>query len=421
MAAGAAGLTVACATRSVPPSAGDPVPAPAASERSSRFSHLRGFCDGISAPDAAEYAERQERCREALRAAGVDAVAVEAGVSLDYLTGVRWRQSERPLLYVLPVKGSPFWVGPHFEEGTLRESGVENDELRLWHEHESPYARTRQGLADAGLSAGRLALEPSMRSFVAAGLRSSGIEVVVEHDVVSECRMRKSASELARLRRANEATKAALAAAAKHVQEGMSEADLGSLIREAQTEAGLESIWTLVAFGDAAAYPHGTREKHPLRKGELILVDTGGKLHGYSSDITRTWPFGPVSAEQRKAWETVLAAQTRALDGYRAGLAPEKADALARGVVDGAGYGDAYQAFSHRLGHGIGMEVHEHPYVVRGNARAFKPGNTMSNEPGIYLRGKLGVRIEDIVAIRDDGPEVFGPRAVSLEDPFGEG
>lgn len=356
-----------------------------------------------------------------MRGAGVDAVALEAGVSLEYLTGVRWRQSERPLIYVLPVKGAPFFVGPHFEEGTLRESGVGEGDLRLWHEHESPYARTRQGLVDLGLGAGTVALEPSTRAFVATGLRAHEVSLAAENDVVSECRMRKTLSELARLRRANEATKAALAAVSEYVEEGMSEADLAALLRDAQTAAGLENIWALVAFGAAAAFPHGTRETHPLRKGELILVDTGGSLHGYRSDITRTWPFSEVSSEQKKAWETVLAAQTAALEGYRAGAEPARADAMARKVVDAAGFGDAYQAFTHRLGHGIGMEVHEHPYVVRGNTRPFEVGNTMSNEPGIYLPGRLGVRIEDIVAVTDDGPAVFGPRARSLDDPFGVG
>ncbi|MEO1173139.1 MAG: Xaa-Pro peptidase family protein [Myxococcota bacterium] len=366
--------------------------------------------------------ERVDRCRAVLKTEGASALALEAGVDLEYLTGVRWRRSERPLLFVLPVSGEPFWVGPHFEEGTLRESRIGTGELRLWQEHESPYERLAEGLVDRGLAASTLALGPTMRAFVAHGIgTTTSATLAPVSDAVSQCRVQKSDAELARMRRANEATKASLAAAAKRTEVGMSEADVEALVREAQSAAGLEQIWALVAFGEAAAYPHGTREKHPLRAGELVLVDTGGKLHGYSSDITRTWPTGPVTSKQAKAWNAVLAAQSAGLEGYRAGATPSEADQRAREAVTAAGFGPEYTTFTHRLGHGIGMEVHEHPYVVRGNTRPFARGNTMSNEPGIYIPGSLGIRIEDIVAITADGPEVFGPRAASIDDPFGEG
>ncbi|MEO0812280.1 MAG: Xaa-Pro peptidase family protein, partial [Myxococcota bacterium] len=319
-----------------------------ATKAASEFSELSGFCDGVAGPSPEEFAERRERCRAALRSAQADAVLLEASTSLEYLTGLRWRRSERPLLFVLPVKGTPFWVSPKFEEGTVRESGVGTDELRLWEEHESPYDRVAQGLSDRGLAAGTLAIEPTTRSFVVEGVRSKsvGTTLLPAHPVVSECRMTKTEAELSRLRRANEATKAALAQVAARVEVGMSEAEVESMVRAAQSAAGLSDIWALVAFGQAAAFPHGTQVKHPLRSGEMVLVDTGGKLHGYSSDITRTWPVGAISSRQKKAWEAVLLAQSAALEHYRAGSAPAQADRAARASIEASGFGTGYAQFT---------------------------------------------------------------------------
>jgi len=437
--AAAAGLwTSGCASRATGPvaasasdAAAQPPSAPAADAAAqpdatppdARFAELRGFCDGVEAPGEAEYAERRERCRKVLGDLGYDAVVVEAGVALGYLTGARWWPSERPLLYILPKRGDAAWVGPAFEEGTLREAFVGDADLRGWQEHESPYELAFGALRDRSAAGGRIALDPAMRSFVVEGLRraAGSAEIGADAPVLDRLRMRKTDAELARLRRANLATKASLAAVARHVEVGMTEADVDAMLRTAQTTAGLSSIWTLVAFGENAAFPHGTKDKHPLKAGEFVLVDTGGKLHGYCSDITRTWPVGPISAAQKKAWNAVR-------DAHRAGLAAIKpgapcggADAAARRVMEAAGFGADYQSFSHRLGHGIGLQIHERPYLVRDNALPLAPGMTMSNEPGIYIRGQLGIRLEDIVAVTDDGAEVFGPMAASLDDPFGLG
>lgn len=229
--------------------------------------------------------------------------------------------------------------------------------------------------------------------------------------------MIKSAAELACLRRANQATKAALAAVAAHVRAGMRQSDVAALVREAQGAAGLGSIWALVLFGPDAAYPHGTESDRVLVEGDLILVDTGGALHGYCSDITRTWAFGAPDDQQRRIWDIVSEAQRAAMARIRPGVRCSEVAAAARAVVAAAGHGDGYQRFTHRLGHGIGLNVHEHPYLVRGNDLVLAPGMTMSNEPGLYLPGRLGVRIEDIVAVTEDGAEVFGPMAASIDAP----
>lgn len=393
---------------------------PAVASAGARFAALTGFCDGLTPPDERERGSRRERGRALLRDAGMTALILEAGTSLFYFTGMRWWPSERPLLYVLPARGEPVWIGPAFEEGTLRQSeAVRDADLRVWHEHESPYAVATQALVDRGVRAGRVAVDPDMRWFVVDGLRQArpGLELGSGAGVINGCRMIKSATELACLRRANEATKAALRAVAPQVRAGMRQSDVAALVRESQEAAGLTGIWSIVLFGPDAAYPHGTRSDRALAEGDLILVDTGGTLHGYCSDITRTWAFGGPGDEQRRAWQLVADAQQAAMARIRPGVRCSEVDAAARAVVAAAGHGDAYQSFTHRLGHGIGLNGHEHPYLVRGNDLVLAPGMTMSNEPGLYLPGRLGVRIEDIVAVTSDGVEVFGPGVESIEAP----
>lgn len=392
------------------------------------FVGLRGFCDGVEPPKASEFAERRAALQATLSAGGYAGLVLEAGTDLEYLTGLRWGRSERPLLWWLPAQGDARWVGPAFEAGTLEERcasvGIGGSDFKLtpWEEDVSPYAVMAE-LAGTS-SVGRVALGPDMRSFILEGLRAEwrgkkgAREVEAATELVSDARMVKSPAELRRLRRANEATKAALASVSRLIVPGMTEADARPLIRAAQEAAGLQNIWVLALFGPNAAFPHGTSEPHTLADGDLVLVDTGGSLHGYQSDITRTWGVGRVGDEARKAWDAVLAAQTAALAAIRPGAKAGEADALARAELARRGYDPGYGSMTHRLGHGIGLEGHEAPYLRKDNARALTRGMTMSNEPGIYVRGRFGVRIEDIVAVTDAEPEVFGSRPSSLESPF---
>lgn len=417
---GALGGSALLACRSVLPvmPVRDPVqPAVAPAQ----FSELAGFCDGVSPIGEAEYAGRRDRARARLKELGLHALLVESGESLVYFTGARWGRSERPLLWLLPVDGAPTFVGPAFEQATLRER-IGEAALRLWHEHERPYAIVGQLLAEAGQRDPRVAVEPTTRMFILEGLRTDvpSARFADGGALVRELRMRKSPAELALLRRANEATKAALRAAAGSTRGGMLEAELAALVRAAQEAAGLVDTWALVLFGTNAAYPHGTRGEMQLASGDLVLVDTGGSLHGYRSDITRTWPFGQFNDHDAlRAYDAVLAAQSAALAQIRPGQTCGAADAAARAVFAAAGYGGGYERFTHRLGHGIGLEVHEDPYLVRDSSLVLAAGMTMSNEPGIYIPGQLGVRIEDILVVTPSGVEVFGPRAISLEQPFG--
>ncbi|MEE9385934.1 MAG: Xaa-Pro peptidase family protein [Nannocystaceae bacterium] len=388
---------------------------------STRFAQLAGFCDGIPSVSEGEHAARIERGRKAAAERGCDGMLLEAGVSQRYFTGLRWGLSERPLLLWIPSSGPPVWICPAFEEGTLRERLPASATVRVWEEHERPYSQVAGLLPERGRRRAKVAVDPMMRSFVVAGLQlaSRGTRWDTRAGAVEACRIVKTDLELARLRRANEATKAALKAAASHLTLGMTQAAFRELVHEAQQVAGLGGVWSLVLFGPNAAFPHGTEEDRAIREGELVLVDTGGDLHGYQSDISRTWAWGDPDDAQRRAWDTVHRAQTAAMAEIRPGSACGDADKAARKVMAEAGYGVNYEHFTHRLGHGIGMQGHEAPYLVRDSERKLRVGMTTSNEPGIYVPGAFGVRIEDIVAVTESGNEVFGARSSALDAPFG--
>jgi len=419
-----AGCRAAPAACPSPPLAGEE-PAPEIAEAEAEpYAALVGACEGVPAIAVSEYEARIEAVRGRLHELELGGVIVEAGTDMLWLGGPRWGRSERALLLVIPVEGEPRLVGPAFEAGSLKaRAGGLSFPLDTWDEHEDPHALALAALAGVGRNL-PVVVGSDTRGFVIEGLRgvapkrgwSSAIAVI------EPLRRRKSPAELAILRRANEVTKQAIAAAAERLREGMHEREFGAEVAAALTAAGLVDAWVLPLFGPNAAFPHGTPEGRSLVANDLVLVDTGGFLHGYASDITRTWAFGDPAAidpRRRAAWETVRAAQAAALATIRPGVRCAEVDAAARAVVEAAGFDSDYGHFTHRLGHGIGMQVHEPPYLVRDAEHRLEPGNTMSDEPGLYLPGEFGIRLEDIVAVTETGAEVFGPLAESLERPFG--
>jgi Xaa-Pro dipeptidase len=375
------------------------------------------MCDGVAPPDADEHAAHRSAMQAALRAADLGALVVEPGPMMQYLSGVQWGRSERSFLLLLPAVGDPRFIVPAFEARRAAEQ-VGALPVETWQEHADPFAAVGRALR---ATRGRVALEAETRTFIVAGIAAhvGRRRIVDDSAAVASVRMRKTTAELSRLRRANEATKAALKVVSTLVRPGMKQSEVADLVRRAQTVAGLSDVWVLALAGPAAAFPHGTQTDRAVAAGELMLVDTGGALHGYRSDITRTWAVGTVAEPVRRAWETVLAAQTAALDVVRPGVRAGEVDAAARAVMAEAGFGAAYEQFTHRLGHGIGLQVHEAPYLVRDNELRLEAGMTMSNEPGIYVPGAFGVRLEDIVAVTEQGAEVFGPRARAWDEPFG--
>jgi Xaa-Pro dipeptidase len=355
---------------------------------------------------------RLSRLAAILSAEGLDALLIEPSATLSHLSDVGWGRSERLFALVVLADGSAFWIVPAFEAPRaakrIQKAGPEGP-LVTWDEHEYAWEPLAAELRARRVE--RIAIEPSARTFVTERLALAfGRERVVSGiGVVRSLRAKKDARERELMRGACELTQRAIAAVAERLRAGLSDHELGRWITFAQQRLGLSDTWALPLIGPNAAYPHGEADGRELASGDGILVDTGGELHGYQSDITRTWSFGPPRMDGfERAWRAVKNAQAAAFERMAPGVPCRAIDQAARKVIEAEGYPGGYAVFGHRLGHGIGLEGHEEPYFDGGNELLLEPGMTFSDEPGIYLPGELGVRLEDIVAITAGGAEVFG-------------
>lgn len=384
------------------------------------FDQLQPMTAGIEAPNESDFQQRREQLRRELRQSGAKALLFAGNVSLRYFTGIHWGISDRFWGAVLFETGEPIFITPAFEKARALETTPRNAEIRIWEEDEDPLRLVGDCLRERGIGSGPLAIEVEIPFRYVEQLTKAnpGIEITSGFEPVRNCRMIKSVKEISILRRANEITQRAIRAVAQEAEEGISQETLTSWINEAQRKLGLSNPWSICLFGPNAAYPHGTKEKRALREGDLILCDTGGTLLGYQSDITRTWVFGKASSRQQKVWDSVFRAQTAALEAARPGNPCDAVDKAARKELESSGFaGTRYKFLHHRLGHGIGMEGHEEPYMVAGNSLLLRPGMTSSNEPGIYIYDELGVRLEDILLITETGSEILGSRAQSISQP----
>ena len=354
---------------------------------------------------------------------GVGAMIVEPGSSLDYFTGIQWWRSERTTAAVIPARGAIVIVTPAFEEPSVRETLAVGDDVRPWNEHESPFARIVQALKDRGVASGPIAFEATTRLFIVDGVREAagGAYSVVSGDgLVRACRMVKSPAELALMQLANEITLAAIRHAHAQTRPGMSPGDVQALIGAATTQSGGGWDGGLVLLNEASAYPHGSHQKQAVREGSVVLVDVGCTVHGYTSDISRTWVVGAPSARQRKVWATVKRGQEVALETAKLGIPVGTIDDAVRAYYEKEGWGPGYRlpGLSHRTGHGIGMDGHEPPYLVHGDATPLAPGMCFSDEPGLYIPGEFGIRLEDCWHMTETGPKLFTPLARSVEQPI---
>lgn len=369
--------------------------------------------------------ERQERARRLMEASHLDALVLMEGSSLQYFTGIRWWGGERLFAMVLPAKGTAFYVCPGFEEGRAREQIANAPEggqadVRIWQEDENPYQRVAQGLKDRGVASGSLGLEETVRFVFSEGIGKASPQTRISSAtaVTAGCRMLKSVHEIELMRLAAKVTWTAYQAAHGALQDGMTQQQLEDLIEAAHTQLGF-SGGADVQAGEYSAFPHGSIAPQVIREGTIVLVDGGCKVEGYSSDITRTFVLGKPPDKMKTVFDIVQRAQTAALKTARPGVECQAVDAAARKVISDAGYGPDYKYFTHRVGHGMGMDGHEWPYLVRGNATLMAPHMTFSDEPGIYIRGEFGVRLEDDMHITAGGAELFTPQSPSLEKPFG--
>ena len=368
----------------------------------------------------AERAGRMERARELMRANKLDAICLAGGANLLYFTGVRWGNSERLFMAVLPQKGRMFWVAPAFEEDRARELMSDKDaRIYTWQEDDNPYVLVGRGLKDTGLATGRLGVDERTAFVFSDNIRqtNNALETASATVVTAGCRARKSPTELALMTLANNITLDAYEAAWKSVREGMTNRELSAMIVAAFEQQGYNGNVS-VQTNEFAANPHGSVKPQQIREGSVVMMDDGVSVEGYVSDVTRTVALGKPADKVKQVFDIVLRAQSAALAAAKPGAACESVDAAARKVVEDGGYGPGYKYFTHRLGHGIGMEGHEWPYLVKGNKQVLEPGMTFSDEPGIYIAGEFGVRLEDCMHITETGAETSTSRCKSLETPF---
>ena len=372
---------------------------------------------------AEEHAARIARLQSLMRERKVGALLVEAGASLEYFTGIRWHRSERTTAAIIPAEGGIVAVTPAFEEPSVRETLKVPADVRAWKEDESPFDRLAGALRDRVPSAGPLAIEGTTRYFivdrVAAALGGAGREVVPGDDFVRACRIVKSAAERALLQTANDVTMAALRSVHLRVEAGMERRDVMKMLVEATEALGGEHQFSLVLLNEASAYPHGSEKPQTIAKGSVVLIDSGCSVHGYQSDISRTWIFGEPTARQRDVWNTVKRGQEIALETAKIGAPAGVVDRAVRAFYEAKGWAKDYAlpGTSHRTGHGIGMEGHEPPYLVRSDTTPLEAGMCFSDEPGIYIPGEFGVRLEDCWAMTESGPKLFTPLASSIDQP----
>ncbi len=373
-----------------------------------------------------ERQQRQERARQLMTENELDAILLMEGTSLKYFTGIRWWGGERMFALLLPAKGMPFYVCPAFEEGRAREQianahDSKDPDVRVWQEDENPYQLIAQGLKERSLSSGKLGMEETVRFVFSDGIAKAApqVSIVSATRVTAGCRMIKSAHELALMQLANQVTLAAYEAVYWAMKDSMTQRQVEDLVAAAYGQLGFPGEAS-VEVGEHSAFPHGSATPQVIREGSIIMVDDGCTVEGYQSDITRTFVLGKASDKMKKVFDIVRQAQSAGLAAARPGVECGDVDAAARKVITDAGFGPDYKFFTHRLGHGIGMDGHEWPYLVRGNATKLQANMTFSDEPGIYLRGEFGARLEDDMHITENGAELFTAQSASLEEPFGK-
>lgn len=353
----------------------------------------------------------------------IGALILESGSSLDYFTGVQWHRSERTTAAVIPARGDIVVVTPAFEEPSIRETLAVAGDVRPWNEHESPFTRLVGALRERGVTSGSIAFEATTRLFIVDGVReaSAGAYRVVSGDaLVKAVRLIKSPAELALMQTANDITLAALRYVHGNVRPGMRPDEIATMMNAATEALGGAPEFALVLINEASAYPHGSHQPQTLHEGSVILMDVGCNVHGYQSDISRSWVMGTPTTKQRKVWDTVKRGQELALATAKLGTPVGAIDDAVRAYYEKEGWGPGYKlpGLPHRTGHGIGLDGHEPPYLVHGDATPLAPGMCFSDEPGIYIPGEFGIRLEDCWHMTEAGPKLFTQLARSIDDPI---
>jgi Xaa-Pro dipeptidase len=384
--------------------------------------NLTSMLDDVSPISLAERLARVEKAQRLMSDNNIEAIILEPGSAMDYFTGISWWRSERLTAIVIPKIGEIGVVTPHFEEPSVRESMSFGDDVRPWHEHENPFDKVASILADRGITSGKIGVEKTVRYFVVDGLEQAmpNMKVTSATPVTLGCRMLKSAHEIKLMAKANQITLSAYKHVHGQIKLGMTPSDIGALMDKAQRDLGGSGTWALILLGEASAYPHGSDQPQMVRENEVVLMDCGCSVHGYQSDISRTFTFGTPSKHQRDVWNLVKQGQELVMETAQIGTPAGQVDDAVRKLYEANGYGPHYKTpgLPHRTGHGIGMDGHEMINFVRGEETPLQSGMCFSNEPGLYIYGSFGVRLEDCLYMTDSGPKLFTELSSSIDLPF---
>lgn len=387
---------------------------------------LKNITKNVSGITSAERESRIKKAQKLMQQMNISALIIEPGAAMDYFSGIKWWRSERLTALVIPREGKVGIVCPFFEEPSIQESLAIDGDIRVWQEHESPFERIKQILVDRSinLSKGQLGFENSVRYFVQNGVMSllSNLQHISAEPVTRGCRIIKSHHELQLMHKANEVTLLAYAEVYSKLKVGMTSSQVKSLMSNAQSALGGKNPWNMALIDQASAFPHGSKKKHIIKEGSIVLMDCGCNVQGYQSDISRTFVVGEPSKRQRDIWQTVRTGQQIALERAKIGSPAGLVDDAVRKHYQAQGFGPDYNlpGLSHRTGHGIGMEGHESVNFVHGEQEKLRAGMCFSNEPGIYIPGEFGVRLEDCLYMTEKGAQWFTVPPDSLDSPIGK-
>ncbi|MBM7624608.1 M24 family metallopeptidase [Sporohalobacter salinus] len=353
------------------------------------------------------YQQRIKRTKEIIRQRDLNYVLVPPSTNLRYLTGYAGESHERFFLLILPALGEPFFIAPELYRSHLEKTPV--DEAVFWQDEDNPLELLEQKLESKGLLEAEIGVTDEITASFLLPLQEKLQEsdFKLNSDIFAELRMKKDEQERELLIKASQLTDKVLEKVITNNDwVGRAEQELAAALDFELKQAGMEdlSFKPIVGVGPNGASPHHVTGEDKIEEGEAIVIDFGGVYHGYCSDMTRTICFGEPSDKLKKVYQIVLKAQQLAEEYIQPGVTAEEVDQVARDYITEQGYGDY---FIHRTGHGIGMDCHESPYIVQGNDKVLEPGMAFSVEPGIYLPGEFGVRIEDLVIVTDSGCQIL--------------
>ncbi|EPJ45417.1 MAG: putative metal-dependent dipeptidase [Osedax symbiont Rs1] len=394
------------------------------SNAATELAKLSNQCTDILPISTNEFKERIASAQQLMQQHNIAALYLNAGTNLFYFTGTRWHGSERMVGAILPVRGAPIYIVPYFEQGTILQfMGIPGD-IVAWQEHQSPYQLFIDTLNQMGIEKGEIGIDEATPFFISNGIASiaANYSLVCAKQITAGCRAIKSAREIALMQSAKDITLTVQKATARILREGISTAEVTEFIDAAHRKMGATkgSYFCIVLFGIDSSFPHGVKNPQPLKNGEMVLIDTGCMVENYISDITRSYVFGEPSPRQRELWNVEKNAQQAAFNAAVLGEPCANVDIAARAYLASQGMGPDYQTpgCPHRTGHGIGLDIHEWPYLNRAEDTLLAIGMCFSNEPMLVIPNEFGIRLEDHFYMSEAGPVWFTEPSFSIDDPF---